>query len=75
MHFKVYLSNWVTDHFGINSVSRPKVAIMMFGVNSICRMCQVFEVSSNVNNSWLPTHLKCDGIQTQTKFTQLVASH
>ena len=47
MRFKLYLSNWVTDHFEIRSVARSKVAIMNPGLNSIfffqkCGMCWVF---------------------------------
>ena len=35
MCFKLYLSNWTTNHFEIHSVARSKVAIMIPGLNSI----------------------------------------
>ena len=34
MRFKLYLSNWMPDHFEIRSVARSKVAIMIPGIYS-----------------------------------------
>jgi len=37
--FKLCVSDWMTDHFGIQSVSKSKEAIMICGVNVIFSNC------------------------------------